>query len=59
MIRAHHKVEPIFVHELSDLPALIKEHARDNDVIILQGAGNIGGVAKKLVKEKVQPKEED
>jgi UDP-N-acetylmuramate--alanine ligase len=47
-ISAHGKVEPIFVAAVSDLAKAIQAQAKANDVILLQGAGNIGVAAVDL-----------
>jgi len=49
-LRVAGKVEPIFVDEVSAMPQAIAEHARDGDVVIAMGAGNMGGVPAQVVK---------
>ncbi|WP_319241065.1 UDP-N-acetylmuramate--L-alanine ligase [uncultured Propionivibrio sp.] len=49
-LRVAGRVEPVFVEEISDMPAVILDVARDGDVVITMGAGSIGGVPGKLVK---------
>ena len=41
--------DPRFVSQLSEIPAILQEIAKPNDIIILQGAGNIVTMAKVLV----------
>ncbi|WP_026957928.1 UDP-N-acetylmuramate--L-alanine ligase [Aliagarivorans taiwanensis] len=41
-------LEPIYVKQPSDLPAALAEVLQDQDVVITQGAGNIGALAKQL-----------
>jgi UDP-N-acetylmuramate--alanine ligase len=41
-LRVAGKVEPVFVDELSELPAAIRAVARDGDVVLTMGAGSIG-----------------
>jgi UDP-N-acetylmuramate--alanine ligase len=41
-LRVAGKVEPVFVDELSELPAAIHAVARDGDVVLTMGAGSIG-----------------
>lgn len=46
-IRVAGKVEPLFVETPAELPEAILNIARDNDVVIVMGAGSIGQVAMK------------
>jgi UDP-N-acetylmuramate--alanine ligase len=48
-VRVAGKVEPLFVELVGDLPAAIRQVARDGDVVVTMGAGSIGGVPQKLV----------
>ena len=43
-VRVHGKVEPVFVEDVSEMPAAIRAMARDGDVVLTMGAGSIGGV---------------
>jgi len=45
------KAEPIFVETLDELPAAIHGVARENDVVLVMGAGSVGGVAANLEKK--------
>ncbi|SDH80403.1 UDP-N-acetylmuramate--L-alanine ligase [Propionivibrio dicarboxylicus] len=49
-LRVAGRVEPVFVEEIADMPAVILDVARDGDVVITMGAGSIGAVPGKLVK---------
>ena len=49
-VRLQGKVEPIFVDGVSMMPEAIHDAARDGDVVLIMGAGSIGGVAGALVK---------
>ena len=49
-VRLQGKVEPIFVDSVSMMPEAIHAAARDGDVVLIMGAGSIGGVAGALVK---------
>ena len=49
-LRVLGKVEPIFVETVDELPAAIQGVARKNDVVLVMGAGSVGGVAPDLVK---------
>ncbi|MFY9514692.1 MAG: cyanophycin synthetase, partial [Rubrivivax sp.] len=48
-LRVDGKVDPLFVDEVSALPARIAEFAKDGDVVIAMGAGSMGGVPQKVV----------
>jgi UDP-N-acetylmuramate--alanine ligase len=43
-LRVLGKVEPIFVEQVTDMPAAITAAARDDDVVLTMGAGSIGSV---------------
>lgn len=45
-IRQRGKIEPIFVEQQQDLKAAVAEVAADGDLIVTQGAGNVGAIAK-------------
>ncbi|MGB2079279.1 MAG: UDP-N-acetylmuramate--L-alanine ligase [Vibrio sp.] len=47
-IRTRGKLEPIFVGDTQDLPAALSNVIEDGDLILTQGAGNVGKVAKTL-----------
>ncbi len=47
-IRVAGKVEPIFVEQVSDLPAAIRKIACPGDVVVTMGAGSIGSVPASL-----------
>lgn len=47
-IRQRGQVEPVFVESVEAVPALLRELLRDGDVVITQGAGNIGRLAQDL-----------
>jgi UDP-N-acetylmuramate--alanine ligase len=47
-LRVQGKVEPIFVEQVTDLPAAIRSAARDGDVIVTMGAGSVGNVPVRL-----------
>jgi len=49
-IRVHGKIEPIFVKRVADLPAAIRDAARDGDVVLTMGAGSIGSVPAMLAR---------
>lgn len=47
-IRQRGQLEPIYVADLQELPKLLAEVLQDQDILMTQGAGNIGQVAKQL-----------
>ncbi len=47
-IRQRGQIDPVFVKDVSDLPVILGNILDDNDLLITQGAGDIGGVAAKL-----------
>jgi UDP-N-acetylmuramate--alanine ligase len=49
-VRVAGKAEPVFVDEIAALPQAIVDFARDGDVVIVMGAGSIGGVPQQLVE---------
>ncbi|MGS2719658.1 UDP-N-acetylmuramate--L-alanine ligase [Paraglaciecola aestuariivivens] len=54
-IRQRGQLEPIHVSELNDLPKLLAEHLQDQDIVMTQGAGNIGQIAKGLQQAQLEP----
>ncbi len=50
-LRVAGKVEPVFVENIADMPQAILDAAHDGVVVITMGAGSIGGVPGKLVKD--------
>ncbi|MGJ7510681.1 UDP-N-acetylmuramate--L-alanine ligase [Variovorax sp. GT1P44] len=49
-LRVAGKVEPVFVDEITEMPAAILDNAREGDVVICMGAGSIGAVPAKVVE---------
>ncbi|MEE3118682.1 MAG: cyanophycin synthetase, partial [Pseudomonadota bacterium] len=47
-IRQRGKVEPIFVEDNNEIESLLANVLQDGDLLITQGAGDIGGVAARL-----------
>jgi len=47
-IRQRGEVDPIFVQDKSELPALLARVLRPDDILITQGAGDVGGIAQQL-----------
>jgi UDP-N-acetylmuramate--alanine ligase len=52
-IRQRGKVDPIFLEGVDGVPAIVKEMVKENDIVITQGAGNVGGLAIELAKRKL------
>ena len=47
-VRVQGGVEPVFVDQINDLPEAVLTAARDGDVVLVMGAGSIGGVPAQL-----------
>jgi len=47
-IRQRGQVEPVFVESIEDVPAVLRDIVQPGDVVITQGAGNIGRLAQDL-----------
>ncbi len=47
-IKKQGQIEPIFVEQHDTLPALFERELLDGDVLLMQGAGNIGALAARL-----------
>ena len=52
-IRHRSKVEPIFVADKSQLKTLLSELVQNNDLVLTQGAGNIGMISRELVTTEI------
>ena len=50
-VRVAGKVEPVFVEQIEDMPRAIMQAALDGDVVVVMGAGSIGGVPAVVAKE--------
>jgi UDP-N-acetylmuramate--alanine ligase len=44
-LRIGGRIEPVFVEDVSEMPAAIRAMARDGDVVLTMGAGSIGQVS--------------
>ncbi len=53
-IRARGKLDPILVSDIDAVPGILAPILDANDLILVQGAGNIGKVARKLADQKLQ-----
>ena len=52
-IRNRGQVDPIFVEGIEGVPAIIKDIVKADDIIITQGAGNVGSLANTLAKSQL------
>lgn len=49
-IRARGAIDPVFVESIDQLPAILQTVLRPGDVLLTQGAGNVGAIAQDLAK---------
>ncbi len=54
-IRQRGQVEPVYVGDREQLPAILANIIEDGDIVMTQGAGNIGQVAKTLAAAQMEP----
>ncbi|MEW6989269.1 UDP-N-acetylmuramate--L-alanine ligase [Colwelliaceae bacterium 6441] len=47
-IRQRGQIEPIYVGDIAQLPELLNAQLQDGDMVITQGAGNIGAISREL-----------
>jgi len=47
-VRVRGTVEPIFIEELAELPAVLRQVLKADDVVLTLGAGSIGAIAPTL-----------
>jgi UDP-N-acetylmuramate--alanine ligase len=47
-IKQKGRIEPIFVTDYATLPILFAKELREGDILLMQGAGNIGALAARL-----------
>lgn len=47
-VRVAGRLEPVFVESVDDVPAAVRAHVQDGDVVLVMGAGSIGQVAGRL-----------
>ncbi|WP_339616415.1 UDP-N-acetylmuramate--L-alanine ligase [uncultured Gilvimarinus sp.] len=52
-IRNRGQVDPIFVEGIDGVPAVVKDIVRPGDIVITQGAGNVGALAIELAKRQL------
>jgi UDP-N-acetylmuramate--alanine ligase len=44
------KVDPVYVKEESEVQGILSDLVRPGDIILTQGAGSVGSLAKQLAK---------
>ncbi|PHM77778.1 UDP-N-acetylmuramate--L-alanine ligase [Xenorhabdus cabanillasii] len=54
-IRSRGKLDPIFVSEPEQISVMLSQIMENNDLVLVQGAGNIGKIARNLAETKLQP----
>ncbi|MBC8946101.1 UDP-N-acetylmuramate:L-alanyl-gamma-D-glutamyl-meso-diaminopimelate ligase [Xenorhabdus indica] len=54
-IRSRGKLDPIFVSEPEQISVILSQIMENNDLVLVQGAGNIGKIARNLAETKLQP----
>ena len=50
-IRKRGQVEPVFVDDPAKLATILNTQLRDGDLLVTQGAGNVGAIAKELAEQ--------
>lgn len=53
-IRQRGQIDPVFVENKSELPILLERLVRPGDILITQGAGDVGGIALRLAQARLQ-----
>lgn len=53
-IRSRGKIDPVFVENVSSIPELLSNILQDGDVLMTQGAGNVGAIASKLASSQLK-----
>ncbi len=54
-IRGRGKVDPILVSDMDALPEVLALALADNDLVLMQGAGTVGKIARRLADTQLQP----
>ncbi|GAB7261696.1 UDP-N-acetylmuramate--L-alanine ligase [Dickeya ananatis] len=58
-IRGRGKIDPIMVPDVETLPELLAQALQGDDLVLVQGAGNIGKLARRLAENRLQAKPKD
>ncbi len=53
-IRLRGAVEPIFIESVEDVPDVVRDIVKPGDIVITQGAGNVGALAGELARRKLR-----
>jgi len=53
-IRQRGQIDPIFVDDIADLETALSAVVKDGDLVVTQGAGNVGGLAVSWAEKKMQ-----
>ncbi|MFT4862911.1 MAG: UDP-N-acetylmuramate--alanine ligase [Pseudohongiellaceae bacterium] len=53
-IRLRGKLDPVFVKNIEDVRGLLMDMVRPGDIVLTQGAGSVGGLAKELAEKGFQ-----
>jgi len=55
-IRGRGKIDPIMVPDMEALPEMLALALQDNDLVLMQGAGTVGKIARNLADAHLQPR---
>nr|WP_236886902.1 UDP-N-acetylmuramate--L-alanine ligase [Dickeya chrysanthemi] len=58
-IRGRGKIDPIMVPDVETLPELLAQALQGDDLVLVQGAGNIGKLARRLAENRLQAAAKD
>lgn len=58
-IRSRGKLDPILVSDIDTLPQILADTLRSGDLLLTQGAGNIGKIARQLAEQKLKAPKTD
>jgi len=58
-IRGRGKIDPILVPDHAQVAAMLAPVLTGNDLILVQGAGNIGKIARSLAESKLKPQTQE
>jgi UDP-N-acetylmuramate--alanine ligase len=53
-IRQKGQLDPLYVRDPKDIPRLLEELLEDGDLLMTQGAGNVGMISTSLAQEGLQ-----
>ncbi|ACS84460.1 UDP-N-acetylmuramate--L-alanine ligase [Musicola paradisiaca] len=54
-IRGRGKIDPIMVPDVENLPELLAQALQNGDLVLAQGAGSVGKLARRLAETRLQP----